>query len=369
MKGPLSQSICTKGLDAVRHLLLHDQFSVLVGVSFIAGMAKPSPGASYYSQIAPTLMRILFVLTGYTIPVHELISAGAAVKLHVSIQIFSLFVIPFFFFLTLFKSGLAASLLGSSALANGLMACMCLPTTTNTGVLFTMQAKGDVAASSINAVIGNIVGTFSAPVIAALTIGGTVASQDTASTLLILSKTIIGPLLSGLALQTATKKWIPQLLTPQLLATVKNVAGLILVAILYLLFCKAFSSSDGTSLSTLTRLCCLVGIVHLLILGAAWAAVHLFDVTRERRVAFMFMAPQKTEAMGVAILTTIFRESADDIGTLALPIVVYHTMQMISSVAMVRYLNDEEQPLRLAASSETISYSALASEDSEEGGV
>mmetsp|Transcript_37760 Transcript_37760/g.76376 ORF Transcript_37760/g.76376 Transcript_37760/m.76376 type:complete len:97 (+) Transcript_37760:801-1091(+) len=53
------------------------------------------------------------------------------------------------------------------------------------------------------------------------------------------------------------------------------------------------------------------------------------------------MAPQKTEAMGVAILTSIFQSSEENIGTLALPIVVYHTIQVIIAAAMVGYLQTD----------------------------
>jgi predicted Na+-dependent transporter len=287
-------------------------------------------------------MQILFLLAGFTVLLENFLTSLAAVRLNAAIQLFSLVGTPLAFYFVFYRTGVAASLLGSKVLATGLMACTCLPTTTNTGVMFTIQAKGDVALASVNAVLGNVAGTFSAPIMAALTIGGPVAKQDLKAVVFGLFKIIIAPLAVGLLAQVAARHKAPSLVTDSFVATVNKAASLLLVGILYLLFCKAFSSSaDSIDSASVLRLCGVVAVVHTLILATAWFTAHhapLGPMSQEQRVAFFLMAPQKTEAMGVAILTSIFQTSSENIGVLALPIVVYHTVQVLVAAALVSCL-------------------------------
>ena len=54
----------------------------------------------------------------------------------------------------------------------------------------------------------------------------------------------------------------------------------------------------------------------------------------QRRIAFVFVAPQKTEGMAIAILAALFGDNPN-VGALTLPIVSYHTVQMLVAAILV----------------------------------
>ena len=57
------------------------------------------------------------------------------------------------------------------------------------------------------------------------------------------------------------------------------------------------------------------------------------------RRRFLLVAPQKTEGLAAALLTIMFDGSPDfSVGELMLPIVVYHSVQMIFATALVPML-------------------------------
>eukprot|EP00976_Prorocentrum_cordatum_P076371 1182279-Prorocentrum_minimum.AAC.1 len=64
-------------------------------------------------------------------------------------------------------------------------------------------------------------------------------------------------------------------------------------------------------------------------LRLAWAAGAVLSYPR--RVAFLFMGSQKTESMGVAILTIIFKSDQANLGRYALPVILYHSVQVTTA--------------------------------------
>mmetsp|Transcript_37760 Transcript_37760/g.76374 ORF Transcript_37760/g.76374 Transcript_37760/m.76374 type:complete len:207 (+) Transcript_37760:338-958(+) len=164
--------------------------------------------------------------------------------------------------------------------------------------MFTIQAKGDVALSSVNAVLGNLIGIFSAPAMAALTIGGRVAKQDLKAVILSLIEIIVAPLSAGLVAQIAAKKWVKLLTTENAIQSIQKCSTFILVIILYLLFCNAFSSSAHIDISNVVRLCVFVAVVHTLVLAAAWASANLATTSREQRMFFFFHGAPKDRGHG-----------------------------------------------------------------------
>lgn len=130
----------------------------------------------------------------------------------------------------------------------------------------------------------------------------------------------------------------------------KRASEALLVLVFYLTFCKSFEESAGTAgameLGALGRLALWTLAIHLLLVGLAWALSYPF--APRRRVACVMIGPQKTEVMAIAILSVIFA-GADDapIGELMMPIVAYHSLQMLVASAIVptlrAYVEEEER--------------------------
>ena len=113
---------------------------------------------------------------------------------------------------------------------------------------------------------------------------------------------------------------------------------MLLAFLLYVIFCRAFSASVGAlSLSELIRLALWMTLLYGVVLGSAWGVSRLARLRHPQHVAFLFVAPQKSEGMAVAIIRTMFR-SADDVALYCLPVVIYHTVQMLVSTPLSQAL-------------------------------
>ena len=112
----------------------------------------------------------------------------------------------------------------------------------------------------------------------------------------------------------------------------------VLLLLFYLIFCKAFG--PGSEMPSPTTLLVVIGWetgVHLLLVALAW--VISLPLAAPRRAMFVLVAPQKTEGLAAALLTIMFDGSPDfSVGELMLPIVVYHSVQMIFATALVPML-------------------------------
>ncbi|MCK5250989.1 MAG: bile acid:sodium symporter, partial [Spirochaetaceae bacterium] len=86
-----------------------------------------------------------------------------------------------------------------------------------------------------------------------------------------------------------------------------------------------------------------LALSFLILLTLAYFAARLLRFSREDLVSVVFTAPQKTLAMGVPLLTTIFAENPAVLGLAMLPILIYHPWQLIVSgvVKNMRFLKIE----------------------------
>jgi len=312
---------------------------VLTLLETVAAAAYPGPAASIYGSVQKPLICTMFGLLGVTLEVSELRHALRAPKLHCGCQFFSLMVTPLLFYVLLYRSGLVRAALSGESLAAGAMATMCLPTTTNTNVMFTQQAGGDVSATAINAALGNFLGAIVTPATTSLTLSRTTrAETNLARTFATVSEEIVAPLVGGLALQGALRvcfkcdDFVERVVRPY-----GRLASFVTIqAFLYVLFANAFASDAGdqVTVGAFVVLVLFLTAVHLVFFFAAWALSAKLTTSPEQRVSLIFTAPQKTESLGVAILTSIFDDD-DHIGVLTLPIVVYHTIQTIVAACAV----------------------------------
>jgi len=107
-----------------------------------------------------------------------------------------------------------------------------------------------------------------------------------------------------------------------------------LVVVFYLLFCKVLDGgAKGLSFSECTKMIAFVTILHILAFVGAWVASRPLKLPQ--RIAMVFVASQKSEGMSLTIITAIF--NSDDVGLYMLPVVVYHTVQMILASLLTGY--------------------------------
>eukprot|EP00937_MAST-01D_sp_MAST-1D-sp2_P000648 g648.t1 len=325
------------------------------------------------------LITCLFALLGLTIQLAEMRRALFAIRCHALTQLFSLVLTPVLYYALVFYPSweVRAGIL-SRPFAVGMMAALCMPTTTNTSVLFAQQARGDVSVASINAAVGNLVGAVFAPVLATALINSVVQSgatrvhSDAAKTAAKLGREIVAPMVGGLCVQWAIGRWAMHgapsgVVWRRVRRVLLAVSNAILCVMFWLVFSKAFAGKhDGMTGRGIALLVFWVVVWHLLLVALAWYCSRWVSVSpppaaagdgrqgacgqcgqracgshacsgredAERRVAFLLVAPQKTESMAVAILAALFTGS-NDIGLLTLPIVTYHSVQMVVAAVLV----------------------------------
>jgi predicted Na+-dependent transporter len=366
----------------------------LVAVLATMGVAAAEPtfGSSIYKVASKILIVTLFAILGLTLNLSEMRNSMVALQVHVPVQLFSLVLTPTLYYLAVFRWRWEVPGILCPSFAAGTMAALVMPTTTNTNVLFTQQAGGDVPIAVVNAAVGNILGAVVSPLMAMAFLGGQQAHQDLGSILFKLSQEILLPLLIGLVVQIsarwcysryrsregggadtvkkallqsqeektqdgggqegeqrggqapAVERWQLATLAAGLHALFKMVEGAILVILFYLIFCKAFDRKHSASLSAraVAALIGWISMVHLLVLATAWGCscvlVRYCRMQPKQQVAFMMVAPQKTEGMALAILAVIFANDKSEMAMLTLPVVVYHSVQMLVAAMLMPWL-------------------------------
>jgi sodium/bile acid cotransporter 7 len=68
---------------------------------------------------------------------------------------------------------------------------------------------------------------------------------------------------------------------------------------------------------------------HIALVFLAYQGARLMPFTREDRISIVFAAPQKTLAMGAPLLTTFFNGNLDVLGIVLLPLIFYHSWQLL----------------------------------------
>lgn len=105
---------------------------------------------------------------------------------------------------------------------------------------------------------------------------------------------------------------------------------LLILLIIYFTIAKAAASPLFLqTLSTMALPFVYLAGSHLVLLLLAYAGARALRFTPENIVSVVFTAPQKTIAMGVPLLTTYFAADADLLGVAILPLIFYHSWQLI----------------------------------------
>jgi solute carrier family 10 (sodium/bile acid cotransporter), member 7 len=226
------------------------------------------------------------------------------------------------------KALLAAGAL-STPLANGMVVCASLSMTINMVLVLTKSSGGDEASAIFNAAAGNMIGVFLTPllVLGYLGVTGTVAMGEVFYSLAV---RVVAPILVGQVIRKfspATVQWYMKHKS-----FFKKAQELALVFIVYTVFCRTFAdNADDTAVTAVdvvvmvvVEFACLVSLMAL-----AWLSLRLlFRDEPYLRVMGLFGCTHKTVAMGVPLINAIYADDAT-IGLITLPLLIWHTMQLI----------------------------------------
>jgi sodium/bile acid cotransporter 7 len=277
------------------------------------------------SSITTTaIVVVIFVITGLTLPSENIAQGLRSYGLHLYIQSFTYIVFPLFFCLTVrtFGAGL------DQRLAIGIIALACLPTTISSCIVFTQSTGGNVVGTMFNASLSNVIGIFLSPLLISLLLSRTAMRlpwSELTRVLANLALKMLVPIAAGQGFRLFLKKHIEG---------VKQKLGLtsriLILLIIYFTIAKAADNPLFLEALGKTGVPFLyLALSHLLLLGIAYGGARVLRFSFEDRVSVIFTAPQKTIAMGAPLLTMYFAADQELLGVAILPLIFYHSWQLI----------------------------------------
>jgi sodium/bile acid cotransporter 7 len=210
----------------------------------------------------------------------------------------------------------------------GIFAVAVLPTTISSCIVFTQISGGNVMGTMFNSALANILGVILSPLLLSLLMRGCGDSLPAAEVLKILrnlSLQMLIPIACGQILRRFFQNFATKQKKP--LSVVSN------IFILFILF-FAFSKTAGNpnfvgNLRSLLGPFAYLAATHILLLFIAYAGARLFRFSRENTISVLYVAPQKTLAVGVPLISTYFAATPEALGIALLPLVFYHAWQLL----------------------------------------
>ena len=266
---------------------------------------------------------VLFLIAGVKLPTERIVQDLTNWRLHVFIQLFIFVITPVYF--------LSASLLFGDTLDGqilvGIYALAVLPTTVSTGVVLTQSSGGNAVAALFNAAVANVAGIIISPLLLSLLLsssGRALPAEELLRTLQSLALNMLLPIIVGQALRAVASAWAKA--HGKKLGVLSN---LLILSIVLLSFVRIgadprFIAAGADLLGPAVY----VVVSHLILLSLAWAGARILKFEERDLITTLFVAPQKTLALGAPLLSIYFA-GQDILGYALLPLIIYHTGQIL----------------------------------------
>jgi solute carrier family 10 (sodium/bile acid cotransporter), member 7 len=342
-----------------------NEFVILILTSIGLAKAYPPLGAEYiYPEYTATWLAvcITFFLAGLGLKTSELRKAVMArMYFNSVVQSFNFFVDSAIVF------GISRLLLHTDVLteglADGMVICSCLPMTINTVLVLTKSGGGDESSAVFNAAAGNLIGVVLSPL---LILGylGMSAEIDVVEVFYRLSLRVLVPLFVGQLVQKFSTAAVAFVTRNK--RAVKRSQELLLVFIVYTVFCKTFSEDERKN--TISQVFLMIVFVVSTLLGLmvlSWYSLRfLFPTQPELVIMGLFGCTHKTVATGTPLITAMY-EGNPNIGSYMLPLLIWHSSQIVigSYIApkLARWVEGEKKRLGISSGSTGVATSDEAS--------
>jgi sodium/bile acid cotransporter 7 len=315
--------------------LLPDRFVLwlLAAVAIATLLPLRGPAAALVDGLTLAAIFALFFLHGVRLPRKALLSGLTDWRLHGAILASTYVAFP------LIGVALVAAFPGllPPILWAGVLFLCALPSTVQSSIAYTSIARGNVAGAVAAAAFSNLIGVFLTPLLVTLMLETQGAGVSFAG----IGK-IVALLFLPFVIGHALRPWLLPLVQhrPRLTTIVDK--GTILLAVY-----GAFSAAavDGLwaripppSIAVVVGLCL---IILALILTFTWAVGRL-GFSRESRAAILFCGSVKSLASGVPMARILFPGAAA--GIVILPIMIFHTVQLIVCAWIAGALSRQNSP-------------------------
>jgi solute carrier family 10 (sodium/bile acid cotransporter), member 7 len=226
------------------------------------------------------------------------------------------------------------------ALADGMLICSALPLTISMVQVLTKAAGGDEAAAIFHSALGNMIGVVLSHLLILGYLG--VTSMDIAdlgSVFISLLLRVVLPLIVGQIVQKTVPSVVQFVKTHKV--RFKMAQQYCLVFIVYTVFCKTFEDSiSGPDIVVNVVLMIVFQFLLLLfVMILAWYSLaFLFPTDPALRIMGLFGCTHKTVAMGIPLINAIYFDNPN-VGLYTLPLLVWHTLQLLVGTTIAPRLN------------------------------
>ena len=216
----------------------------------------------------------------------------------------------------------------------GIFYLAALPSTVSSSVVMVSIAQGNVPAAIFNASISSLIGVFITPLWMSLILSGA-AGVDTTGLWSIIGKLILQVILPVVLGMTLNHRWGAFAIKHQ--HTLRMFDQSIILLIMYTSFCASFAHRVFEGFSWGVIVGCAIGMIALFYMVywmIGWICRFL-KLNREDTITAQFCGSKKSLVHGTAMSKVIFA-GYSSIGVILLPIMIYHTLQLMIVSAIAR---------------------------------
>ncbi|MYX09356.1 bile acid:sodium symporter [Streptomyces sp. SID8375] len=297
----------------------------LVGtVALAALLPARGPAATAAEGASTGAVALLFFLYGARLSTREAMDGLRHWRLHLTVLACTFVVFPV---LGLAARGLVPQILPPTLYTGLLFLCL-VPSTVQSSIAFTSIARGNVAAAICAGSFSSLVGIVVTPLLAGLVLHG--GGGFSAGSLVSIVCQLLLPFLAGQLL----RRWVGNWLIRHKKALGYVDRGSILLVV-YTAFSAGMVQGIWHQVSAL-RLLCLLGVEAVLLavmLSATWYGSKKLGFHRADRIAITFAGSKKSLAAGLPMASVLFGAQA---GLAALPLMVFHQMQLMVCAALAK---------------------------------
>ena len=270
---------------------------------------------------------VLFLLYGARLGTRDVLAGLRNVKLQGSALLVTFVLFPL---VGLALSTLAEPVLGRT-LAMGVLYVSLLPSTVQSSVALVGVARGNVAGAITAATISNVLGMVLTPmlVLVLMHTSSSTGSGGLRSVLLLL----LAPFVLGQLVQPLIGRYVR---AHKKVTTLWDRGTILLVVLVAVATATAAGVWSTVSAWTLAGVIAVSAVMLAVALGATWFGGRALGLPIEDRIALLMCGSQKSLATGMPMLGALFPAAVA--GPIAVPVIVFHQLQLIVSSALARRL-------------------------------
>lgn len=316
--------------------LKNNWFNVTLVALFALALAAPELGREG-GPLRPGVLRtlavvLIFFLTGLTLRLAELQRGLSSGRLHVFALGFGFVLVPAV--AVLLRWALAGAV--RAEILQGIVVLAIMPTTITSCIVFTTLARGNVAGAVFGSIASNLAGVAVSPLLFGLLVAPALGTPIDWHQLTAILELIVAPLAAGVLARRRLGRFVES--HRQYLPFV---SGSALLLIVFFAFTSAFAHDSplrGWNAVDLAGPLVVIAALHAGLLGAAWLGARMFGLDEADRRAALFVAPQKTVALGLPLLHVFFAAQPALAGIMSIPLIFYHPLQLLVAGALANRL-------------------------------